>query len=155
MTLQDDLQKYYMPESFQMRQRILQSNIAGDVPILHSMRTIRGIGLCSAMKFLKQAGIDPSLKAGLLTPEMIQKLEDVCQACDIPEYYMNCRKIRKTGESCHKIGPALETHFRSNFDMQLRLKRHRVLRQRLGLKCKGQHTKTNNSGFQQHFGRTR
>ncbi|MES1902175.1 MAG: hypothetical protein MHPSP_000675 [Paramarteilia canceri] len=132
-----------MPESFQMRQRILGSNIPGDQQICIALTRIKGIGRPLAVKFCSQANISPYQLAGSLKPNELEHLEKTCQESKIPTFYMNCRKERKTGQSLHKTGPALETHLKSNFDLQLRLKRHRIVRSTKNLKIRGQRTKAN------------
>merc|ERR1712172_12122 len=137
------LDEFCAPENFQMRIRIANTNITGNRQIRYSLTEIAGIGRSTSLTLLKQANIAPHTMGGYMTEEQIETLEKVVQAPEMPEYYRNSLNVRKTGERVHNIGVDILTHWRQNFDAQLRLNRHRAIRSKLGLRNRGQRTKSN------------
>ncbi len=105
--------------------RIAGVNIPENKQIETSLTYIYGIGLTLAKKILKQAKIDPSIRASKLTPEQINRLKEI-----IEKNYKIEGELRK--------------------DIMMAVKRlrdincWRGIRHIKGLPVRGQRTKTNN-----------
>ncbi|MHA1238749.1 MAG: 30S ribosomal protein S13 [Candidatus Odinarchaeia archaeon] len=125
--------------------RIVKTDIDGTKPIIHALTSIKGIGLSLARVITAKAGLEPNLRAGYLTEQQVAKIEDILKdpaKYGIPTWMLNRRKDIKTGQDRHIIGSELLLTQKEDVDLLKRIKSWRGIRHALGLKVRGQRTRT-------------
>ena len=85
---------------------------------------IYGIGKSSAQKILREAGVDENVRVQDLTDEQVKAIRTIIQ-------------------TAHKVEGALKAEINMNIKRLMDINSYRGLRQRRGLPCRGQRTKTN------------
>ncbi len=104
--------------------RIAGVDIPSDKKIWVSLTYIYGIGRVRAFEILKEAGVDPDLRANQLTEEQIAS-------------------IRKTIDRSYKVEGDLRKEVAANIKRLMDMGCYRGLRHRKGLPVHGQRTRTN------------
>ncbi|MCD6504855.1 30S ribosomal protein S13 [Candidatus Bathyarchaeota archaeon] len=134
-----------MSRQFQHIVRIVDRDLDGSLKVAYALTGLKGIGINLAQMILKKAGIDPDMRLGFLTESEIESLSDVIQnpsKYDIPEWALNRRKDLETGKNLHLLGADLELRVKSDIDLMKRIKCWKGVRHALGLRVRGQRTKT-------------
>lgn len=134
-----------MSRQFQHIVRIVDRDLDGSLKVAYALTGLKGIGINLAQMILKKAGIDPDMRLGFLTESEIESLSDIIQnpsKYDIPEWALNRRKDLETGENLHLLGADLELRVKSDIDLMKRIKCWKGVRHALGLRVRGQRTKT-------------
>ncbi len=125
--------------------RMLGTDLDGTKQIPYSLAKIFGVGINFGYAAARAVGIDPSLRLGQLTEHQISLLEDCIKRPDkygIPAWLYNNRKDPVTGRDQHLIGPDLELSIKEDIQREMRIKSWRGVRHSLGLKVRGQRTRT-------------
>ena len=125
--------------------RILGTDIDGTKHILNGLTGIKGIGKGLANAIIRTGGIKPDTRAGYLTESDVEKLEKVIGelgGSGIPAYILNRQKDRDSGRDIHLVGPDLELKIKNDIDFMRELKTWKGVRHSLGLKVRGQRTKS-------------
>ena len=104
--------------------RIAGVDLPRDKKVEYSLTYIYGIGLASAQKIVKEAGINPETRVTDLTSDEIAK-------------------IRNVVANDYKVEGALRTEVTMNIKRLMDIGSYRGLRHRRGLPCRGQRTHTN------------
>ena len=89
--------------------------------------------------------MDLTKRAGNLTKAEVAKILDVIadpQKYDIPAWFLNREKDRKTGTTSHLISNDIGAHLRTDLERLKKIRNHRGLRHYWGLRVRGQHTGT-------------
>ncbi len=125
--------------------RVANRDIDGQENLLEGLTRIRGVGLRLARAVVVKLGLDPSMRLGYLTDEEVSQIEGLLAdpvATGIPEWYVNRPRDRRSGRMLHLTGADLEFAHRSDIDRLKRIRCWRGIRHALGLKVRGQHTRT-------------
>jgi len=135
------------PENFREKVffRNLRSQVDGNAKIEHGLTQIRGVGRRFAQAVVKVAEIDPNMRIGVISEKDIARLEEIIlNPVDngIPEWMVNRKKDLRTGENLHLIGNTLEITVKRDIDRMKRIKSYKGVRHHLGLKVRGQRTKS-------------
>ena len=133
-----------MSESFRQIVRIGEVDMDGSNVILQELTKIKGIGHTVARAILRKAGIPEKLRVGLLSDAQIERLEKLIKNPDVclPSYMRNRRKDRETGQDLHLVGSDLTLQVKRDIEFEVKIKSWRGIRHKLGLKVRGQRTKT-------------
>lgn len=134
-----------MNREFRRILRILETDVDGELPLVYGLSTIKGIGYNLATAVCKVSGLDPRMKTGYLTDDEIKLLEDIVknpQKFGIPSWYYNRRRDVETGIDVHLVGATLLFHVKEDIEREKRIKSWRGVRHALGLKVRGQRTRT-------------
>lgn len=133
-----------MSESFRQIVRIGDVDMDGSNVILQELTKVKGIGYAVARAILRKADIPEKLRVGLLSDTQIERLEELIKNPDLclPQYMKNRRKDRETGQDIHLVGSDLTLQIKRDIDFEVKLKSWRGIRHKLGLKVRGQRTKT-------------
>jgi|SRR6056297_1034765 len=77
--MEDNLDEIYYQKQAEFTSilRIQNTNIDGNRKVAFGLSQIPGIGRRFAQAVVRVAGIDPNLRVGLLTPEQIEKVEEI------------------------------------------------------------------------------
>jgi small subunit ribosomal protein S13 len=125
--------------------RIAGTDISGKLKLPFGLAEIKGIGLQTAYAIIRSLGLDPNKRIGYLTEEEIRRIEEAVQdmrRLGLPSWLFNRRKDYDTGEDLHLIGADLIFHARRDIEREIRIGSWRGVRHKLGLKVRGQRTKT-------------
>jgi small subunit ribosomal protein S13 len=85
------------------------------------------------------------MRTGFLTEQEIKKLEEVVRditKLGFPAWLYNRRKDYETGEDKHLISSDLIFHARRDIEREIRIGSWRGVRHKVGLKVRGQRTRT-------------
>lgn len=125
--------------------RNLRSQVDGNAKVEHGLTQIRGVGRRFAQAVVKVAEIDPDIRVGVLSEKDIARIEEIILKPienGIPEWMVNRKKDLRTGENLHLIGNTLEITVKRDIDRMKRIKSYKGVRHHLGLKVRGQKTKS-------------
>ncbi len=125
--------------------RISGADIDGQENLLQGMTKISGVGLRMSKTIINKLNLDPHSRLGYLSEEMITEIEAVLKdpmGSNLPEWYVNRQRDRISGRMLHLIGSDLDFARRSDIERLRRIKSWRGIRHSLGLKVRGQHTRT-------------
>jgi len=135
----------YLERSFRYIVRIAATDINGELRTDYGLAEIKGVGINLARAVCHVLNLDPSMKIGYLTDEEIAKIEDVLKnplKYGIPPWMLNRRKDYETGEDKHLVGAELIYYVKQDIEREKRIKSWRGIRHALGMKVRGQRTRT-------------
>ncbi|MFX0107057.1 MAG: 30S ribosomal protein S13 [Candidatus Hodarchaeota archaeon] len=138
-----------MSEDYRHIVRVAGRDIDGSENLLQGLTRIRGVGLRLSKTILSRLALDPYGRLGHLPDDKIAEIEKLLKdpvKSGVPEWYVNRARDRQSGRMLHLTGPDLEFAQRSDIDRLRRIKSWRGVRHSLGLKVRGQHTRTTGRG---------
>ena len=138
-----------MSEEYSHIVRVSGSDIDGQENILQGLTRVKGVGLRLSRAIILKLSIDPSQRLGFLTDAEIKKIEKIIKdptASDFPDWYVNRPRDRMSGRMLHLTGSDLDFAHRNDIDRLRRIKSWRGVRYSLGLRVRGQHTRTTGRG---------
>ncbi len=121
------------------------TNLDGSDKLGYGLTKIKGVSINLAEAVIKVAELDPSMRVGNLNEKELTRIEEVLRDPSkhgIPPWLLNYRKESQTGNSLHLIGSDLMFRVKSDIDFMKKLKTWKGVRHSLGLKVRGQRTKT-------------
>lgn len=122
-----------------------RKSIDGNDTVEYGLTNIKGIGQRFAQAVVKTANMDPHARIGALSEKEIELLEDIITnpiENGIPSWMVNRKKDLRTGEDKHILGNELEITVKRDIDRMKRIKSYKGIRHQLGLKVRGQRTKS-------------
>jgi small subunit ribosomal protein S13 len=125
--------------------RLLDTDLDGELPVIYGLSAVKGVGYNYAMALCRALKIDPFMKIGYLTDEEAKMIETFAKdpsKLQIPTWLYNRRKDYTTGEDLHLIGSELLYYVKEDIEREKRIKSWRGIRHALGLKVRGQRTRT-------------
>jgi small subunit ribosomal protein S13 len=134
-----------MSKGFRHIVRIGGTDIDGSKKLLYGITKIRGIGISFANALVRAVGLKPTLRIGDLTGAEVSKIEDAIKdprRYGIPSRLFNRRKDLETGHDLHLIGSDLALRVKTDIDFMKSVGSWKGVRHSLGLKVRGQRTKT-------------
>jgi len=134
-----------MPEEYRHIVRVSGKDIDGQENLLQGLTRVSGVGLRLSKAIITNLGMDPSVRLGHITDADISKIEKIISdpvKAGMPHWYINRPRDRMSGRMLHLTGSDLDFAHRSDIERLKRIKSWRGLRHSLGLKVRGQHTRT-------------
>ncbi len=133
-----------MSEEFKAMIRLLETDISGNLPVVEGITRIRGVGPSIARAILHKLGIPLNKRVGFLTDEELKQIEEAIKNVVkiVPPYMVNRRFDRYSGEDMHLIGADLKFVVERDIEFEKNINSWRGLRHKLGLKVRGQRTRT-------------
>lgn len=125
--------------------RIAGTDIDGKLKLPYGLAEIKGIGYTTALAIIRMLGLDPDLRIGFLTDSEIRRIEEAVKdltKLGLPSWLYNRRKDYETGQDKHLIGAELIFYARRDIEREIRIGSWRGVRHKLGLKVRGQRTRT-------------
>jgi small subunit ribosomal protein S13 len=125
--------------------RIHGTNLDGNKTVPYALTDIRGVGVRLARAVVKNTGINPSIKLGNLSDADVRKLETAIEDpknLGVPTWFINRRKDPHTGMDEHLLTSDLDFRIKEDIDMMKETRSWKGVRHHLGLKTRGQRTKT-------------
>lgn len=134
-----------MSREFRHIVRISGTDLDGAKKLVYGITKVRGLGVSLASAILRAADLKSDMRIGNLTESDVQKIEDVIVdplKYGIPPRLVNRRKDLSSGKDSHLIGPDLTLAMKTDIDFMKDIKSWRGIRHQLGLKVRGQRTRT-------------
>ncbi|MEM2122301.1 MAG: 30S ribosomal protein S13 [Candidatus Bathyarchaeia archaeon] len=125
--------------------RVLGTDLDGSKRIAYALTKIKGVGMNLAHAIVNALNLNPNLRAGELSDELVSKIEDALRdpvKYGLPSWLLNRRKDLESGRDLHLVGSDLDLRIRADIDSMKEIKSWRGVRHALGLKVRGQRTKT-------------
>jgi small subunit ribosomal protein S13 len=110
-----------------------------------ALSAVKGVGPRLARAIVEAAGLNPEQRAGFITDDEIAKIEEVLNEptkYKIPHWMLNRQKDMATGKNKHITGADLDFQLKMDIDYMMKTKNWRGVRHGLGLKVRGQRTRT-------------
>jgi small subunit ribosomal protein S13 len=110
-----------------------------------ALSAVKGVGRRLARAIVEAASLNPEQRAGFVTDDEIAKIEEIISEptkYKIPHWMLNRQKDMATGENKHIIGADLDFQLKMDIDYMMKTKSWRGIRHGLGLKVRGQRTRT-------------
>ena len=125
--------------------RISGKDLEGNKKLMPALSDIRGVGDNFAAAVVKKMGIDPSVRVGTLSEQQVRSVEKALQDVSIsalPQWFYNRRNDREAGETKQLLGSDLDFAIKNDIDAEKNVQSWRGIRHSLGLKVRGQRTRT-------------
>ena len=125
--------------------RIIGTDIDGLKKLPIGLLKIKGINNRLADAIVKVAGFNLGMSVGNLTDAEIKKLENIIKEPSkfgVPVWLLNRRKDLETGKDLHLTGPDLTLSTRTGIKLMIESRSWKGVRHSLGLKVRGQKTRT-------------
>ncbi|MEX2707281.1 MAG: 30S ribosomal protein S13 [Candidatus Freyrarchaeum guaymaensis] len=132
-------------EEYRYIVRVAGTDLDGSKKFLYALTDIKGVGIRLADAILRVAGLDPNIRLGYVSDQDVKKVEEILAdpaKFGIPGWMLNRQKDVSTGRDRHLIGSDLTLTIKNDIDTLRRTKSYRGIRHALGLKVRGQRTKT-------------
>ncbi|HDM92268.1 MAG TPA: 30S ribosomal protein S13 [Candidatus Korarchaeota archaeon] len=127
------------------RLRLAGTTLEGDKPVVVALTYIKGISHTLASAIADKAGVDRWALLGTLSEEELAKLEEVIRdpaKFGIPWWLLNRQRDPVDGQSKLLIGDELDFTMKQDIEKMKKMKCWKGIRHALGLKVRGQRTKT-------------
>ncbi len=134
-----------MSEGFRHIVRISGMDINGSSKLAYGLSVIRGVGINFAKAAVAAAGLSQDMRIGMLTDDDVQKLESVITHPEkyvIPNYLYNRKRDLEKGSDMHLHGSELDLRTKLDISFMREIKSWTGIRHSLGLKVRGQKTRT-------------
>ena len=138
-----------MSQEYKHIVRVASADIDGQESLLQGLTRVKGIGLRMSKTIISKLELDPSARLGYVDDQTIASIEKIIRdpvAAGLPEWYVNRPRDRMSGKMLHLTGSDLDFAHRNDIDRLRRIKSWRGVRHSLGLKVRGQHTRTTGRG---------
>lgn len=129
--------------------RIAESDIDGTRKLHISLQKIKGVGQTLASSIIIASGLDPNAITGKLEDEQIKKIEAIIKnpsEFGIPDFFLNSRKDRETGENKHIVSSQLTFRRKSDIDRMKKFHTYKGMRHEMKLPVRGQRTRSSFRG---------
>ncbi|MBS7611695.1 30S ribosomal protein S13 [Candidatus Bathyarchaeota archaeon] len=134
-----------MMEKFRHIVRLMDTDLDGFKKVPYALRRIRGVGVTLGWAIARGIGVDPNRRIGELSDEELKRIETALKEpskFNIPSWMFNRRKDLETGGDVHLMGSDLELRIKQDIDFMKSIRSWRGWRHSLGLKVRGQKTRT-------------
>ena len=125
--------------------RIAGKDLEGNKKLIVALSDIRGVGDNFSAAVVKRLGMDPRARLGTLSEQQIHTVEKALQdaaTSTLPKWYYNRRNDPETGEAKQLLGSDLDFITKNDIEEEKTLQSWRGVRHGLGLKVRGQRTRT-------------
>jgi small subunit ribosomal protein S13 len=125
--------------------RIHGTDLDGSIKLSYALTRIKGVNINIANAIMKVTKLDPNVRIGTISDEDVQKINDVLKyptKQEVPYWLLNYRRDLETGENSHIISSDLSLRMKADIDFMKKIKSRKGIRHSLGLKVRGQRTKT-------------
>lgn len=125
--------------------RLAGTDIDGSLKLPYGLDKIKGVGVMLGYAISRVLGIDPEIRIGYLSEAQLEKIEQVMKNpadYGIPGWLVNRRRSPESGKDEHLIGSDLDYRIKEDVEREKRIRSWRGVRHMLGLKVRGQRTRT-------------
>ncbi len=125
--------------------RVKGKDLDGRKKAVAALADLKGVGYNFAQAVVSGVGIDPKMRFGQLTESQIREIERVlsdASALNVPQWAFNRKRDPESGETKQLIGSDLDLAAKDDVDRERNIQSWRGVRHSLGLKVRGQRTRT-------------
>jgi small subunit ribosomal protein S13 len=144
--MKQDIKKDTQDENFRHIVRVTNTDLKGEKQLHMALHKIKGISFMFSNFICHASKVDPKKRAGDLTEEEVNRLEDVIRnpaKYNCPTWLINRRKDYETGQDMHLINTDLDLSKDADIKRMKKVKSYKGLRHTWGLTVRGQRTKAN------------
>ncbi|MCC6005539.1 MAG: 30S ribosomal protein S13 [Thermofilum sp.] len=134
-----------MSSEFKYIVRVAGVDLPGDKALVYALADIKGVGVSTAQAIALKLGLDPRRLLGTLSGEEVEKLSSALKEAEklgLPPWMLNRRKDPLLGVDRHLITSDLLITVRNDIELMKKIKSYKGVRHMLGLKVRGQRTRT-------------
>lgn len=134
-----------MSSEFRYLVRIRGKDLEGRKKLIPALADLKGIGDNFAQAVVSSLGLDPRLRLGTLSDSQLKELEKAItdgSSLKVPQWAFNRKRDPETGETKQLVGSDLDIANKSDMDREKTVQSWRGVRHGLGLKVRGQRTRT-------------
>lgn len=125
--------------------RLSGRDLNGKKKLIAALADIKGIGFTTANAIINKLNLDPNVRLGSLSETDLKRVDDYVKALhsfiELP-YLLNRRKDPSSGSNVHLISSDLEFIVKEDIRREREIMSWRGVRHSLGLKVRGQRTRT-------------
>ncbi len=132
-------------ESYRYLVRVAGTDLDGSKKFRYALTDIKGVDIRLAEAILRVTGQDPDVRMGYVSDQDVKKVEEILTdpiKFNIPRWMLNRQKDMDSGGDVHIIGSDLTLSVKNDVDTMRKTKSFKGIRHALGLKVRGQRTKT-------------
>jgi small subunit ribosomal protein S13 len=125
--------------------RIAGRDLDGSKKLIVAISDLRGVGYNFASVVTSRIGLDPRARLGTLSEDQVREVEKAILSATkstLPTWYYNRRDDPDTGETKQLLGSDLDFVIKSDVDDEKNIQSWKGVRHSLGLKVRGQRTRT-------------
>jgi small subunit ribosomal protein S13 len=125
--------------------RIAGKDLEGSKKLVVALSDVKGVGYNFASGLVKRLNLDPRVRLGTLSEEQVKEIERTLReaaTADLPPYFYNRRRDPETGDTRQLIGSDLDFSLKNDIDKEKNVQSWKGIRHSLGLKVRGQRTRT-------------
>jgi len=118
--------------------------VDGNLDIVRAIMKVKGVGSRVSKALVPTLGLPSKTKIGGLSEDQINEIEDKLNNIHkfLPDWMLNRRKDKATGENMHLIGPNLDLKIREDINIEKKIRSYRGVRHSNGLPVRGQRTRS-------------
>ncbi|MCD6382926.1 MAG: 30S ribosomal protein S13 [Thermoplasmata archaeon] len=133
------------PEGFKYIIRLVNTDVDGNRKMVDALTMIKGVNYRLSKAIVDILDLPYDKKAGELTDEEIEKLEEVLLNLPkhLPPWMLNHRKDLFSGEDIHYLSSDLDSSRRDDINHLKKIRCYRGIRHETGQKVRGQRTRSN------------
>ncbi|MGD1054945.1 MAG: 30S ribosomal protein S13 [Nitrososphaerales archaeon] len=133
------------PGEFRHLVRIAGRDLDGSKKLIAAISDLRGVGYNFASVVTSRIGLDTRARLGTLSEDQVREVEKAILSATkstLPAWYYNRRNDPETGETKQLLGSDLDFVIKSDVDDEKNMQSWKGVRHSLGLKVRGQRTRT-------------
>jgi small subunit ribosomal protein S13 len=134
-----------MSQEFRHIVRVAGKDLDGTKKLIPAVSEIKGVGESYANAMVASLKLDPKSRLGQLSDKQLQQIESALKdfkSMNLPVWLLNRRKDVDTGTNIHRFGSDLDFMIKNDIDRERNVLSWRGIRHGLGLKVRGQRTRT-------------
>jgi small subunit ribosomal protein S13 len=134
-----------MSQEFRHIVRIAGRDLDGTKKLIPAIAEIKGVGGSYANAMVSVLKLDSRARLGQLSDKQLQQVEVALKdptSLNLPVWLLNRRKDVDSGQNIHRIGSDLDFMIKNDLDREKNVLSWRGIRHSLGLKVRGQRTRT-------------
>lgn len=136
-------------QEFRHLVRISGRDLEGGKKLIVALSDLKGVGYNFANVITTKLSLDPRVRLGTLSDEQVKEIESAIQSTtksSLPEWFYNRRRDPETGESKQLLGADLDFVRKNDIEDERNIQSWKGIRHGLGLKVRGQRTRTTGRG---------
>ena len=125
--------------------RISGRDLDGGKKLIVALSDLKGVGYNFANVITTKLSLDPRVRLGTLSEEQVKQIEEAITSTSktaLPRWYYNRRNDPETGEAKQLLGSDLDFVQKNDVEEEKNVKSWKGVRHSLGLKVRGQRTRT-------------
>jgi small subunit ribosomal protein S13 len=134
-----------LSSEFRYLVRMKGKDLDGRKKVIAALADLRGVGYNFAQSLVSEVGIDPKMRFGMLSEAQVKDIERALQdtsSLKVPKWAFNRKRDPESGETKQLVGSDLDLVVKNDVERERNIQSWRGVRHSLGLKVRGQRTRT-------------